>query len=119
MRDGAKPLFCWALLLTLTGVLNAIWAGISVQTATFGMAVLAILLTACVLLLRQPRRGPEVITHASFAPMLIAVGFAALMFGFTFGHFIIYFGAGLIVAGLGRLLIELRHQRRVTRDGRA
>lgn len=119
MRDGAKPLLCWASLLTLIGVLNAVWAGISVQTATFGAAVLAILFTACVLALRPLRRGPEAITYASFAPALIAVGFAALMFGFTFGHFIVYFGAGLMVAGLGRLLIELRHQRRATRDGQA
>jgi hypothetical protein len=47
----------------------------------------------------------------SFAAMIVAVGFAALMFGFTFGHFFIYFGAGLMVAGAGRLLVELRHQR--------
>ena len=31
--------------------------------------------------------------------MIAAVGFGAFLFGFTFGHFFIYFGIGLMVAG--------------------
>jgi hypothetical protein len=112
MRGGAVPLLCWATLLTLSGLLNAIWAGVSVQTATFGAGVLAIVLFAAAVLLRPQRSGLETVTRASLATVIVAVGFAALMFGFSFGHFIIYFGAGLMLAGLGRLLVELHHQRR-------
>jgi hypothetical protein len=112
MRSGAVPLLCWATLLALTGALNAIWAGVSIQTATFGAGVLAIVLFAAAVLLRPRRSGPEAVTRASLATVVVAVGFATLMFGFSFGHFIIYLGIGLILAGAGRLLLELHHQRR-------
>lgn len=117
MRDGARPLLFWALLLTATATLNAIWAGISIQTATFGAAILVIVVVALAVLVRPRHSGPEPVTQASFAAMIVAVGFAALLFGLTFGHFLIYFGAGLMVAGIGRLLVELHHQRRAMRGG--
>ncbi|HEX3616498.1 MAG TPA: hypothetical protein VHU61_08170 [Solirubrobacteraceae bacterium] len=112
MRSGALPLLCWAALLALSGALNAVWAGASIQTATFGAGVFAIVLFAAAVLLRPQRAGPEAVTRASFATVIVAIGFATLMFGFSFGHFIIYLGVGLMVAGVGRLLLELRHQRR-------
>lgn len=125
MRGGALPILAWALILTLSGTTNAIWTGDDIQIAMFGGAVLITVLTAVVLVLRRRealRPGepeapaqPEPVTHASFATMIVAVGFAALMFGLAFGHFLIYLGAGLMVAGLGRLLIELRHEWRAVR----
>ncbi len=117
MTGGARPMLVWALLLALSGVLNLIWTGGSVQTATFGAAVLAVVLTATGIVMRRARRGPEPVTHTSFGTMIAAVGVGALLFGLVFGHFIIYFGAGLIVAGLCRLLLELRAQRRAVRGG--
>lgn len=123
MRGGALPLLCWALLLTVTGTLNAIWTGDLIQTGTFAAAVFAILTTAIVLIVRSPeaaRKGeparrtrPEPIPTTSAAAAFTAVGVGMLVFGFAFGHFPIYFGAGMIVVGLGRLAIELRAQRRV------
>ena len=112
MRGGAIPLLFWALLLALSGTLNAIWAGITIQTATFGAAVIATLVTAAALLARPRRRGAEAVPRASFAAAFTAVGLAVLLFGLTFGHFLIYFGAGMILVGLGGLLRELRAQRR-------
>ncbi|HEX3802030.1 MAG TPA: hypothetical protein VHV75_04240 [Solirubrobacteraceae bacterium] len=112
MRSGALPLLCWALLLALAGTLNAIWAGISIQTATFGAAVIAILVTASAILARPPHRGVEAIPRASFAAAFTAIGLAVLLFGLTFGHFLIYFGAGMIAVGLGGLARELQAQRR-------
>jgi hypothetical protein len=112
MRSGALPLLCWAALLALSGALNVVWAGVSIQTATFGAGVFTIMLFAAAVLLRPQRSGPEAVTRASFATAIVAIGFATLMFGFSFGHFIIYLGVGLMVAGVGRLLLELRHQRR-------
>ena len=117
MNGGARPMLVWALLLSLSGLLNLVWAGVSVQTATFSAAVLAIVVTAVGILIRRAGRGPEPVTHASFGTMIAAVGVGALLFGLVFGHFIIYFGSGLIVAGLGRLLLELRAQRRAMRGG--
>ena len=122
MRGGALPILAWALILALSGATNAVWTGDAIQIGTFAFAVLAILLIAAFLVLRSreaarpgepaaPTR-PEPLTHTSFGTMIAAVGVATILFGLVFGHFIIYFGAGLIAAGLGRLLIELRHQRR-------
>jgi hypothetical protein len=125
VRGGAIPLLCWAALLTVTGTLNAIWTGDWIQSATFAAAVLAITVTAAGLIVGAPeaaRRGeptrptgPEAIPTGSFAAMFTAVGLGMLVFGLVFGHFPIYFGAGMIVAGLGRLAIELRAQRRAVR----
>jgi hypothetical protein len=115
MRNGTAPLLIWSLLLGLMAVVNAIWAGITIQTATFVLAVLAVVVVAATLLVRPARRGPEAIPHHSLAAAFTAVGLAVVLFGFTFGHFLVYFGAAMIVAGLGRLSLELRAQRRAAR----
>lgn len=110
MRRGALPLLFWALLLAAAGALNAIWAGVSIQTATFGAAVAAVLVLAGIIAARPARSGPEAVTRSSFAIVIVAVGLGVLLFGFAFGHFPIYLGAGMMVAGLGRLALELRAQ---------
>jgi len=129
MRGGALPLVFWAMLLSTAGALNAVWTGDDIQIAMFGAAVLLTLVTAAVLIARrrealhtgEPTRPskPEPVTHTSFGVVIAAVGFGAFMFGFTFGHFFIYFGIGLMVAGLGRLALELLHQRRAMRGSRS
>lgn len=129
MRGGALPILFWALLLAASGATNAIWTHDWIQSATFGTAVIAILLIAGSLIVRSreaARRGepsppsrPEAVTHTSYATMIVAVGLAAFLFGFTFGHFMVYLGAGMMAAGLGRLAVELYHQRRDTRRGRS
>jgi uncharacterized membrane protein YfcA len=125
MRGGALPLLAWALLLALSGMLNAIWTGDTIQSATFGAAVLAILVVVAGLTLRSresirrgepsPRTRAEAIPRASTSVVVMAVGLAALLFGLTFGHFPIYLGAAMILAGLGRLMLELRAQRHAVR----
>jgi uncharacterized membrane protein YfcA len=120
MRGGAIPLLIWASLLAASGTLNAIWTGDDIQIEEFAGAVLITLLTAAVLIARRReavQRGeptapdkPEPVTHASFAVVIGAIGFAAFLFGFVFGHFFIYFGLGLMVAALGRLGNELYHE---------
>jgi Na+/H+-translocating membrane pyrophosphatase len=112
MRGSAVQMLLWATMLALAGIGNAIWAGLTVQTATFGAAVLAIVLTVAAILARRARRGPQPVTHTSFGTMIAAVGVATILFGLVFGHFIVYFGAGLIAVGLGRVAVELHHQRR-------
>ncbi len=46
---------------------------------------------------------------------MVAVGFAALMFGLVFGRFLVYFGAGVVVVSLARVTRELRDERRARR----
>ncbi len=128
MRGGALPLLFWALLLATSGAANAVWTGDDIQIEMFAGAVLLTLLTAAVLIARRrealrrgeptPATAPQPFTHTSFGVVIAALGFAAFLFGFTFGHFFIYLGIGLMVAGLGRLSIELYHQLRAMRGSR-
>jgi hypothetical protein len=115
MKNGIAPLLIWSLLLGLMAVVNAIWAGITIQTAMFALAVLVVVIVAAGLLATPLRPGPETIPHYSLATAFTAIGVAVLLFGFTFGHFLVYFGAAIIVAGLGRLSLEMRAQRRAAR----
>jgi membrane protein implicated in regulation of membrane protease activity len=127
MRGGAIPLLAWALLLCLLLAGNWVWTGDAVQVASFAFAVLAVVTFALGFTARDraaARRGPpspparpspEALPSFSVAPVGIAVGLAAVLFGLAFGHFSIYFGCGLLAASLGRLAVELRAARRSRR----
>jgi uncharacterized membrane protein HdeD (DUF308 family) len=123
MRGGALPLLVWGCLLGALMATNAIWTGDAIQTGTFGFAMLVIVASVVALALSSRRRAlrrgapepdehPDAVPDISFGAALAAVGFAASIFGLAFGHFFIYFGAGLIVLGLARVGVELRSQRR-------
>ena len=129
MRGGALPLMFWATLLALFGIMNAIWTADTIQVATFAAGVLAVASLAGALALRSrdalrrgeppPSDAPEAIPRASSAAVLVALGLGMLVFGFAFGHFPIYLGSGVILAGLGRLWVEKRAQRRaLSRNGK-
>jgi len=103
----------WALLLAVFGTINAIWTHDGIQVAEFGFAVLVILCLAVGLWLRgRERAGPAALRSASLAAAVAGLGVASIVFGLAFGHFPMYFGAGLLLAALGRLAFELRSQRR-------
>lgn len=129
MRGGAIPLLAWALLLTVLFALNVIWTGKGLDAAMAGFAVAATIATAFALIAQRPRealrRGPpppsaepEAIPTASYGSVLLAVGVAATVFGFSFGHFVVYFGAGLILVSLGIIAREEYLQRRALRRWR-
>jgi hypothetical protein len=123
MRGGALAPLAWALLLCALGVTNAIWTtGNLIQGGEFAAAVgsivaLAVLLAA---LSRDAlRRGepetdgrPEAVPSASLAAAVAGCAFGCFAFGFAFGRFPVYFGGGLLAAALGRLVVEVRAQRR-------
>jgi multisubunit Na+/H+ antiporter MnhC subunit len=125
MRGGALAPFAWALLLVLLGAINWIWTGDAIQVGTFGFAALAILSLAAGLVRAAPearQRGapepqgePEPIPQMSLGAVIAGLAVAAIVLGLAFGHFAIYFGAGLLLVALGRLSVELTAQRR-TRD---
>ncbi len=123
MRGGALPVLVWGCLLGALMATNAIWTGDTIQIATFAFAMLVIIASIVALALssrdRALRRGapgrderPDAVPDISFGAALAAIGFGALIFGLAFGHFFIYFGAGLMVMGAGRVGVELRSQRR-------
>jgi hypothetical protein len=113
VSSGARAPLAWATLLAVLGTINAIWTGDGIQIALFGFAVGAILGLAAGLVVVPARpTGPETVPTVSLAAVVVALGIASIVFGVAFGHFPIYFGAGLVVAGLGRVAVELRAQRR-------
>jgi cation transport ATPase len=127
MRGGALAPLIWALLLAALAITNAIWtAGNVIQGGTFAAAVGSIVALAVLLIVLSPearhKGAPELRTRAaalpsgSFAAMLAGLALGCFAFGFAFGRFPIFFGAGLLVVALGRLSLELRAQRRAVRS---
>lgn len=123
MRGGAIPILTWGSLLAVLGVINWIWTDDAIQVATFACAVFVALSVVVTLALRtrrealrpgppRPPSEPEAVPLASLGSVLVAVSLAAIMFGLAFGVFLVYFGAGLLVASLGRVSVELRSERR-------
>jgi hypothetical protein len=122
MTGGAIAPFAWALILATFGVINWIWTGDAIQMGTFGFAVATVIALSAGLVLRSreaARRGSpparaevQTIPSASLGAVLAAIGIASIVFGLAFGKFPIYFGTGLLVAALGRLVLEVRSERR-------
>jgi hypothetical protein len=129
MRGGAIPLLVWALILSILFALNVVWTGNGVNAAMAGFAVAVTVATALWFIALRPREAlrkgapqpssePRTIPTASYAAVLFALGVAALVYGFAFGHFLVYFGAGLVIVSLGALAREEYLQRRVLRRWR-
>jgi hypothetical protein len=128
MRGGAIPLLVWALILAVLYALNVVWTGNGLNAAMAGFAVAATAGTAFVFIaLRRDalRRGepppsaePRSIPTASYGAVLLAVGVSATVYGFDFGHFLVYFGIGLIVVALGVLGREAYTERSALRRWR-
>lgn len=123
MKGGAIPLLAWGLLLTVLFVANAVWDARFVNAATAAFAALVVFAAAALVVLRSGRtalrRGapapssePQAVPHASAGAALAALGLASIVFGFTFGKFLVYFGAALLAAALSRIVLELRAERR-------
>jgi formate hydrogenlyase subunit 3/multisubunit Na+/H+ antiporter MnhD subunit len=53
---------------------------------------------------------PEAVPEASFAAVLVGLSIACIGFGLVWAGFLIYFGAGVLVLSVGRLVLELRAQ---------
>jgi hypothetical protein len=130
VRGGAIPLLAWALILALLYALNVVWTGNGVNLAMAVFAVGATVATAVGFValsgreaLRRgeppPSAQPRAIPTASFGAVLLAVGAATLVYGFAFGHFLVYFGAGVMIVAVGILAREAHAQRRVLRRRRA
>ena len=122
MRGGAIPLLAWGTLLVMLLAINWIWTGDAIQVGSFAFAALAVFGGAATLIVVAPRQalrrgpppplpGPEAVPQASTGALLAGLGVSSIAFGFVFGTFPIFFGAGLLAAAVGRLAIELRAER--------
>jgi len=126
MRGGAIPLLAWGSLLLILYIGNWIWDATGTNPWSTALAVLLIYGAGALLILRGGRRAvrrgppppdpdPHTIPQASTGAVLAAIGFAAIVFGFTFGSFVTYFGAGLLLIAIARLITERRAERRTLR----
>lgn len=123
MRGGAIPLVAWGTVLAVLMALNWVWTGDTIQIAMLAVAVLTVAGWALALMLARPReafrRGgppasgePQTVPSASYGSLLLAIGLGSVVFGFAFGHFLIYFGLGLMVVSAGLVWRERTAERR-------
>jgi hypothetical protein len=122
MRGGAIPLLAWGTILLVLYIGNWVWDATGVNPAATALAVLVIYGAAIALIWLagrravrrgppEPRRQPRAEPQASSGAAIAAFAFASIVFGFTFGSFATYFGAGLLVVAIGRIAIEKRAER--------
>jgi hypothetical protein len=116
-------LLIFGSLLVVMGVGNRIWTEDTIQSATFAWAASVSYLAAAALCAAgrgEPvRRGAppaaevtRAIPAASAGAVVLALGAGALAFGFVFGKFLVFGGAGVFALGAGLVIRELAAQRR-------
>jgi hypothetical protein len=122
MRGGAIPILAWGTILLVLAIGNWIWNGRAVGSGAASAAVLIIYgFGVAVWLARREaiRRGPpearpdlDSVPQASLAAAGIGVSLGCILFGIAWAKFLIDFGVGLLVLSIGRLVLEMRAERR-------
>lgn len=122
MRGGAIPVFLWSLLLLALLVINWVWTADRIQILMFAFAVIVLWAAVIGLWLshrqairRGPpslRTGPEAVPATSLAAFGVGASIGAMLFGVVFGKFLVFIGGGVLVLSAGRLLVEVRAQRK-------
>lgn len=121
MKGGAIPLLAWGMVLLILGAINWVWTGDAIQVGMFGFAVLVVWSAGGLVIAlagrRALRRGPpeldprpEAVPQGSLGAVLAGLSVSSILFGFVFGTFPIYFGAGLLLISIGRLTVERRSE---------
>jgi hypothetical protein len=122
MRGGAIPILAWGTILLVLAIGNWVWNARPVAGAAASAAV-AIVYVFGVLLwvsrreaLRRgaPEPSPDVdsVPQASLAAAGIGVSLGCILFGIAWAKFLVDFGVGLLVLSVGRLVLEMRAERR-------
>ncbi len=130
MRGGAIPVLAWGTLLLALYVINWIWDATHLNPVVTALAVAIVFATGLALIVLGGKRAlrtgapgpdasPKPVPQASSGAVIAALGLASIVFGFTFGSFLVYFGAGLLVIALGRIGSERAAQRRAVDRTRA
>jgi hypothetical protein len=122
MRGGAIPVLVWGTILLVLAIGNWVWNGKFVGGAAASAAVLIVYVFGVALWLARReaiRRGApaarpvlESVPQASVAAAGIGVSLGCILFGIAWAKFLVYFGIGLLVVSIGRLVLELRAERR-------
>jgi predicted MFS family arabinose efflux permease len=125
MRGGTIPNFLWGTGLLALLLANYIWTGNSFQLYEDIFAVVVTFTAAAALTYGSRealRKGPptadgklEPAPSTSLSAALVGIAIGAMLFGVVFGKFLVYMGGGLWLLAFGRLLVELRAQRRFVR----
>jgi O-antigen ligase len=125
VRGGAIPVIVWGTILLVLAIGNAVWDskpvnGIEAFVAT--AIVYAIALLFWLARREAIRRGPpppdtelDPVPQASTGAVFIAISVATILFGFAWSKFFVYFGAGILLLSLGRLVVEVRSERTTNR----
>ncbi|MBV9196896.1 MAG: hypothetical protein JO168_22390 [Solirubrobacterales bacterium] len=125
MRGGAIAILAWATVLLVLFIGNWIWDAKPVNAATAAFAAVVTYATGVALWLARrealrpgppaPRSEPESVPQSSLAAVLIGLSVGTILFGLAWANFLVYFGAGILVLSLGRLVLELRSERATRR----
>lgn len=129
MRAAAIPVLVWSALLATLLAINWVWTSDTIQVSSFGFATGIVLVWAIAqvaggrdALRAQPpdeEPGVDAIPQASLGAAASGLAVAVIAFGLVFGRFLVFMGAGLLVASLALVGRELRDQRRVRRAAAA
>jgi uncharacterized iron-regulated membrane protein len=122
MRGGAIPVLAWGTILLVLAIGNWVWNGKLVGGLAASAAVVIVYVVGVLLWLARReaiRRGPpearpalDSVPQASLAAAGIGVSLGCILFGIAWAKFLVDFGIGLLVLSIGRLVIEMRAERR-------
>jgi divalent metal cation (Fe/Co/Zn/Cd) transporter len=125
MRGGAIPIIAWGTILLVLAIGNAIWDAKPVNGIVAFAASLIIYVTALLLWLARHdaiRRGApqaegelDVVPQSSTGAVFVGLSVATILFGIVWAKFLLFFGIGILVLSLGRVVIELRSERLTNR----
>jgi hypothetical protein len=126
MRGGAIPILAWGTILLVLAIGNWAWDAKPVNGAVASAAVAIIYLFGVALWLSRReaiRRGPpeprpelDSVPQASLAAAGIGVSLGCILFGIAWAKFLVDFGIGVLVLSIGRLVLEIRAERRSRLD---
>lgn len=125
MRGGAIVFVIWGFIMSLLLGTDWFWThnGLDTGLHLFTVTVTIVWASGLFLLRRDSLRPgppaarprPESVSTASLGSVMLAWGVCSVVFGFEFGHFLIYFGIGLSIVSAGVLAREHYNERRLLR----
>jgi hypothetical protein len=129
MRGGAIPVLAWGTILLVLAIGNWVWDAKPVNAGAASAAVAIVYVFGLALWLSRreavrpgpPEPGPvlESVPQASLAAAGVGVSLGCILFGIAWARFLVAFGIGLLVLSVGRLVLEVRAERRSRVDALA
>jgi uncharacterized iron-regulated membrane protein len=121
VRGGAIPVLVWGTILAVLAAGNWVWDDKPVNSGAATVAVIIIYGTGLALWRGrrepietgppEPRSEVEPVPQGSLAAVLIGLSLGSILFGLAWAKFLVFFGFGLLVLSLGRLVLEVRAER--------